>query len=259
MINRDTLTQFILSQVMGDQLMTKAITIDDRANGVQFLGSEEVRKVALGVSCNEAFLHEAVAWGANYCIFHHGLDTNVYKSRYPKASQKRLKLIVEHNLTIAGFHYALDAHPEIGNNARLLQILEAKLQQPFFDEWGFVGTFDSPRSIEQLREQCTQLFGEEMMTFESGEEAISTIGVVSGEAKPSSRHIAEMEEKGVQLFISGESSEWAPHAMLESNINYFVCGHYATEVFGINALGEKLVENFGDQLAIKFIDIPNPI
>jgi dinuclear metal center YbgI/SA1388 family protein len=259
MINRDTLTQFILSQVMGDQLMNKALIADDRANGVQFLGSEDVHKVALGVSCNEAFLHEAAAWGANYCIFHHGLDTNVYKSRYPLASQKRLKLVVEHNLTIAGFHYALDAHSEIGNNARILHMLGAKPQQPLFDEWGWVGTFDSPKSLEQLREQCKQLFGDEMMTFESGEEAVTTIGVVSGAAQPSSRHIAEMEDKGVQLFISGESTEWAPHLMLESNIHYFVCGHYATEVFGIKALGEKIIENYGNQVAVTFIDIPNPL
>lgn len=207
MIGRDKLTNYLFDEVFGVELMAKAEAKDDRANGVQFLGFEEVRKVALGVSCNEAFLHEAAAWGANYCIFHHGLDTNVYKSRYPVASQKRLKLVVEHNLTIAGFHYALDAHPEIGNNARLLQILGAQPQQPLFDEWGWMGTFNSPKSIELLREQCTQIFGDEIMTFESGEEAITTIGVVSGEAKPSSRHIAEMEEKSVQLFISGESSE----------------------------------------------------
>lgn len=47
--------------------------------------------------------------------------------------------------------------------------------------------------------------------------------------------------------------------MLESNINYFVCGHYATEVFGIQALGEKINERYGDQIEITFIDIPNPL
>ncbi len=259
MIKRDALTKFIVSEVMSEQLMTKAALIDERANGVQFSGSEEVHKVAIGVSCNEAFLHEAALWGANYCIFHHGLDTNVSKARFPLASQKRLKLVIQNNLTIAGFHYALDAHPEIGNNALILQKLGANRGQALFDEWGWVGSFDTPKSIEELRQHCENLFGEAIITFESGDEAVTTIGVVSGEAKPSARHIAEMEEKGVQLFISGESSEWAPHAMLESGINYFVCGQYATEVFGVKALGEKLRENYGDQLEIKFIDIPNPI
>lgn len=259
MIQRDELTNYLFEKVFGAELMAKSEAKDERANGVQFIGSQEVAKVAVGVSCNEAFLHEAVAWGATYCIFHHGLDTNTYKARFPLSSQKRLKLVVKNDLTIAGFHYALDAHPDIGNNALILQQLGAKRGPAFFDEWGWVGTFDTPKSIEKLREQCELLFGEEIMTFESGEETITTIAVVSGEGKPSARHIAEMEEKGVQLFLSGESSEWAPHLMLESEINYFVCGHYATEVFGVKALAEKVSQTFGNQVEIKFIDVPNPL
>ncbi len=259
MIRRDELTNYFFEEVFGAELMAKAEVKDDRANGVQFIGSEEVHKVAVGVSCNEAFLHEAATWGANYCIFHHGLDTNAYKARFSLSNQKRLKLVIQHNLTVAGFHYALDAHPEIGNNALILQELGAKRGSAFFDDWGWVGTFDTSKSIEELRQHCETLFGEEIMTFESGEEAITTIGVVSGEAKPSARYIAEMEAKGVQLFLSGESSEWAPHMMLESGINYFVCGHYTTEIFGIKALAKKVSQKFGNQVEIKFIDVPNPI
>jgi dinuclear metal center YbgI/SA1388 family protein len=259
MIHFDELTKYLYQEVFGTELLAIAQTKDERANGVQIRGSQEIKKVALGVSCNEAFLHEAVAWGANYCIFHHGLDTNVYKSRYPQASQKRLRLVFNHNLTIVGFHYALDAHTEIGNNAVILQKLGAKRAVAFFDEWGWVGTFEKPRSLDELRQQCESLFGGEIITFESGEQNVSKIGVVSGEAKPTARHIAEMEAKGVQLFVSGETSEWAPHTMMESEINYFVCGHYATEVFGIKALGEKLHEKYSNQIDIKFFDIPNPI
>lgn len=259
MIQRDELTNYLCKEVFGSELMAKAEIKDDRANGVQFTGSETVAKVAVGVSCNEAFLHDAVAWGANYCVFHHGLDTNAYKARYPLSSQKRLRLVIQNNVTIAGFHYALDVHPEIGNNALILQKLGATRTETLFDEWGFLGKLKSPRLLKELREQCRELFGDEIICFESGPEEITTIGVVSGEGKPSARHIAEMEEKGVQLYISGETSESAPHKMLESGINYFVCGHYATEVFGVKALGEKIQQEFSGKLEVQFIDIPNPI
>ncbi|MFH2061392.1 MAG: Nif3-like dinuclear metal center hexameric protein, partial [Candidatus Beckwithbacteria bacterium] len=83
--------------------------------------------------------------------------------------------------------------------------------------------------------------------------------VVSGGGKPYAEHLAEMEEKGVELFISGESSESIPHKMKESKINYFAGGHYATEVFGVQELGKRIKEHFKEKLKVEFIDIPNEI
>ena len=45
----------------------------------------------------------------------------------------------------------------------------------------------------------------------------------------------------------------------ENGISYFVCGHYATEVFGVKALAEDLKKEFSDKLEVKFIDVKNPI
>ena len=47
--------------------------------------------------------------------------------------------------------------------------------------------------------------------------------------------------------------------MQESEINYFACGHYATEVFGVTELGKKVKEQFKDKIELEFIDIENPI
>ena len=104
MIKRDELIKFV-DQTIGAELMQKALQKDEVANGLQFLGNEAVKKVALGVSANEEFLLAAIKAGAQFCIFHHGLDTRVWKSRYPLFSQKRLKVIVENKLTIMGLHY----------------------------------------------------------------------------------------------------------------------------------------------------------
>ena len=71
--------------------------------------------------------------------------------------------------------------------------------------------------------------------------------------------LAEMEVKGVQLYISGETSEWVVHQMKESEINYFCAGHYASEVFGVQELGKKIKEKFGNNIEVEFIDVPNEI
>lgn len=258
MIKRDELTKYVYS-VIGTELMTKAITKDEIANGVQFLGSETVNKVALGVSANEEFLLAAVKAGAQYCIFHHGLDTRTWKSRYPLFSQKRLKVVVENKLTVAGFHFCLDSHPVIGNNAMIVKLLGAKVKETLFEEWGYTAQFSQPKDINDLLKKCEQTFNHKVFSVLSGPKKITTIGVVSGRGTPELVEIAEMEAKGVQLYISGETSEWNVHQMKESEINYFCGGHYASEVFGIQTLGKKIKEHFQDKLEVEFIDIANEI
>lgn len=258
MIKRDELIQFIY-QTIGEELMKKALMKDEVANGVQWLGTETVNKVALGVSLNEEFLLEAVKNGAQCCIFHHGFDTRVWNSRFPTFSQKRLKVMVENKLTVMGFHYALDSHPEIGNNATIIKLLGAKIKEPLFDEWGYTAEFDQLQPIEQIKTRCEKLFNHKIFSVESGPKMVKTIGVVSGAGKPAMAELAEMETKGVQLYISGETSEWVVHQMKESGINYFCGGHYATEVFGVQQLGKKIKAYFKDKLEVEFIDIPNEI
>jgi dinuclear metal center YbgI/SA1388 family protein len=258
MVKREELVKFI-NKTIGEELITKALIKDELANGVQFLGSEDVSRVVLGVSLNEDFLKEAVKAKSQFCIFHHGYDPRVWKSRIPASSQKRLKLIMNHDLTVMGFHYALDAHKEIGNNAVIVRELGAKIKDTLFEEWGFVAEFSTPQNIDDLSKKCAELFEHDIFAVLSGPKKIKTIGVVSGGAKPYAEHLAEMEEKGVELFVSGETSESVPHKMKESGINYFAGGHYATEVFGVQNLGKKIKENFKDKLEVEFIDIPNEI
>lgn len=258
MIKRDTLISFIY-ETIGDELLQLAAQRDELANGAQILGGEDVEKVALGVSLHEDFLREAIQAGANFCIFHHGLDVRTYKSRYPTYSQKRLKLIFQNHLTIMGFHFALDVHPKIGNNAVIIRELGAKRGEPLFEGYGYTAKFSKPQDAQRLSEKCSKLFEHDIFAVFSGPKKVTTIGVVSGAAKPYVQHLAEMEAKGVELFISGETSESVPNKMKEAGINYFACGHYATEVFGVQELGKVIKSHFGDRLEVEFIDIPNPI
>jgi dinuclear metal center YbgI/SA1388 family protein len=258
MIKRDELIKFI-HKTIGRDIIEKAIEKDELANGVQFHGSEDVSKVVLGVSLNEDFLCEAVKAKSEFCIFHHGYDARVWKSRIPTSSQKRLKLIIENKLTIMGFHYALDAHPKIGNNAVIIRELGAKIKDTLFGEFGLVAEFSSPQAVAKLSEKCAKLFEHDILAVLSGPKQVKTIGVVSGGAKPYAEHLAEMEEKGVELFITGEPSESVPHMMKETQINYFSGGHYATEVFGVQELGRIIKENYQNSLEVEFLDIPNSI
>lgn len=258
MIKRDELIKFI-NQTIGEELIQKALVKDEIANGVQFLGQENVSKVTLGTSLNEEFLLAAVKAGAQFCIFHHGFDVRTWKSRFPVFAQKRLIVIIENKLTVMGWHYALDSHPQIGNNATIIRLLGAKIKEPLWEEWGYAAEFEQPKNVEELKIKCEKLFKHEIFSVLAGPNKVTTIGVVSGAAKPEAGEIAELEAKGVELFISGETSEWIVNQMKESGINYFCGGHYATEVFGVQELGKKIKEKFKNNLEVEFIDIPNEI
>ncbi|MCG2688662.1 Nif3-like dinuclear metal center hexameric protein [Candidatus Parcubacteria bacterium] len=259
MVKRDQLIKFIY-QTIGRELLAKALKVDEVANGVQVLGKENVNKLALGVSCNEEFLKEAVKRGADFCIFHHGFDPRVFKSRLPLSAQKQLALIFKNDLTIASFHFALDSHPVIGNNATIIKRLGAKIASSFWEEgWGYVAKFPKPVDVRELHKKCQKLFDHDVLAVFSDSKKVKVIGVVSGSAKPGVQQLVEMEEKGVELFITGEPSESAPHKLVESGISYFTGGHYNTEVFGVQELGKKIKTRFGKNLKVEFIDIPNVI
>ncbi len=258
MVKRDELIAFIY-QTIGLDLIDKALVKDELVNGVQFLGGDSVKKVTLGVSLNEEFLENAVNKDSNFCIFHHAFDVRTYQSRYPLSSQKRLRLIYKNNITIVGFHYALDAHTEIGNNVTIIKKLGAKVGEPFWEEWGYTASFSKAEDIHDLAHTCQKLFDHEVLVVAGGPKRVKKIAIVSGGAKPHAENIAEMESRGVELFISGEASESTPHRMKESGINYFVCGHYATENFGVQELGKKITAHFGNKVKVEFIDIKNPI
>ena len=158
-----------------------------------------------------------------------------------------------------GLHNVLDAHPEMGNNAQIIKALGAEIQDPVYDEWGFTAKFSTPQSTEKLKQKCEALFGREIYHVTQESDVVSTIAVVSGAGKPYDEQIVEFIKKGVQLYISGESSESRIHVMKESGIHYFLCGHYTSETFGVKALGEKIKQHFGKRIFVEFIDIPNPV
>ena len=82
---------------------------------------------------------------------------------------------------------------------------------------------------------------------------LERIGICTGGAQDMIDQAALM---GCDAYISGEISERTTHSARELGIDYFACGHHATEREGIKALGDLVEQHFG--LPVTFIDIDNP-
>ncbi|NMC36209.1 Nif3-like dinuclear metal center hexameric protein [Candidatus Beckwithbacteria bacterium] len=253
----------IHNQILGQDFLKKAESADDYgANGIQIKGSEEVSKVAVGVSCNAEFLQKAASWGAQVCITHHGLSLTpkyIYKSKLSLATQKRLAIIFENELTVAGYHAALDMHPKIGNNAQIIKNLGlVQTDEPYFDGWGFVAKTKSPIFVQDFAKDCTTLFHHDVFMVLGGPDKISRIGVCSGGATPTGSEFLEIAEKQIDLHLTGVISESTSSMAKEAGFHYFAVGHYATEVFGVKALAEEISKKF-PKLDVRFIDVWNEL
>jgi dinuclear metal center YbgI/SA1388 family protein len=256
MILRDEVVNFI-SRYFGEEFFAKARQHDSNANGLQIVGSDEVKKIALGVGVDLAFLEKSVEWGANFIIVHHGMNFDGLGQYLGPILQGRLKSIFNNNLTLMGFHYMLDAHPEIGNNAQTLKKLGAKIVAPFSDSWGWVGEFDKAKSVDGVVCALEKIFGREPIKVLEGGKEIKRVAVTSGGGVPRLPQMREFADKEIDLYVTGEVRETTPALMQEAGINYLAFGHYDSEKFGVMALGDLLKKNFPG-LEVEFIDIANP-
>ena len=78
-------------------------------------------------SCSE----RAAAAGAQLVIVHHGLLWDNEPRVIDARVRRRLQALFEADINLAGYHLALDAHPEVGNNALLARELGVEVDGPF--------------------------------------------------------------------------------------------------------------------------------
>src|SRR5580658_5319497 len=108
---------------------------DGAVNGLQVENSGQVGHIAACVDGSLATIKLAIAAEADLMIVHHGL---FWSTTVPWTGKRRqmLELLVKHNLAVYSSHLPLDAHPRLGNNARLCAALGFKNLRPFFLEKG---------------------------------------------------------------------------------------------------------------------------
>lgn len=228
--------------------------------GLQIEGKPEVRRIAAAVSaCMEVF-EQAAQWQADMLIVHHGMlwdrDDRVLRGHL----KQRIKFLLDHNITLAGYHLPLDAHPEIGNNALYARHMGFQDMQPFGLYKGmYLGWRGSivPTPLPEFMARTAAFYDispDTIRAFAEGPQTITSAAIVSGGAWD---EILEAARAGVDCYVTGNADEPAYHFAKEEHINFLACGHHATERVGIRALGQHLSDRFG--VEARFLDVPNPL
>lgn len=115
-----------LEQLINEKLNGAAFS-DYAPNGLQVEGRETVQKIVTGVTASQALIDEAVRQQADAVIVHHGYFWKGESPVIRGMKRNRLKALLENDINLYGWHLPLDAHPELGNNAQLAQLLGLSL------------------------------------------------------------------------------------------------------------------------------------
>ncbi len=253
MADRDEIVSFC------DELLDAASFSDYGPNGLQVPGRTEVSKVATAVSAHLESIEASVEVGADLLLTHHGLFWDFHPRSLSPAMARRLKLALSKDLSIAGYHLPLDAHPGIGNNVLLCREFGFEPEAEAIGmvkgrAIGAVGRSAGGIRTGELVARIESQLNREPLVFAEGPELIHSIGIVSGSGA-SDIHTAI--ELGLDAFLTGEPSEHVMADAREGSISFIAAGHYATETCGIRRLGETVAERFS--IEHTFLDVPNPI
>jgi dinuclear metal center YbgI/SA1388 family protein len=188
---------------------------------------------------------------------HHGLFWADIQ-RVDSVVKSRLQALFQSNTNLYAAHLPLDAHPTLGNNVQLLQLLGLTNLASFGNlrgrKIGCKGTLPDAEPFALFAERVQALLGVPPLTImPNGPESCSAIGVVSGGA--TANLVAEATKEGLDTLLVGEAGHSFFHLSKEYGLNVIGGGHYATETWGVKVVLTRLQEQFPD-LQTDFVDLP---
>lgn len=245
-----------LERILNQKLNVQAIN-DYAPNGLQIEGKGEIKKIITGVTASQALIEIAVEKQADALLVHHGY---FWKSENPcirGMKGKRIKALLTNEINLYGYHLPLDIHPELGNNAKLAELLGIENLQPLENSANSIPMFGNMKqaiTAAEFADKIEQLLQRKpLICIENGPHFIQTIGICTGGGQG---YVDLAAAQGLDAFITGEVSEQTIHSAREQGLHFFAAGHHATERYGIKALGEWLAENY--DLDVEFVDVDNP-
>lgn len=240
-----------------DALLDPARFQDYGPNGLQVEGRGHVRRLVSGVTASLALIEAAIAAGADAILVHHGLFWRGQRGTVTGWMKPRLQRLLVHDVNLYAYHLPLDAHAELGNNARLGHRLgfvppEGGWGRFGEQQLGFLGGCDATDATT-LAARAEAALGRAVTCIPGDGRPIRRVAWCSGGAQG---YFEAAIAAGADAFLTGEISEPQAHLARECGVAFLACGHHATERYGAPAVGAHVAGLLG--IEHQFIDIDNP-
>lgn len=224
-------------------------------NGMQVEGKADVLRIATAVTASKQVLDEAIAWGVDAIIVHHGYFWRNEDACIVGIKKRRIAQLLKHDVSLLAYHLPLDAHAELGNNAQLGKLLGLE-ERGRFGEQNIVckGELKTSVILSQFAQQVEGRLQRTPQIIGNPEKLIRNVAWCSGGAQG---YFEAAIGQGVDVYLTGEISEQNYHLSNETGVAFIAAGHHATERLGIQALGNHLAGKFS--LEHRFFDQDNPV
>lgn len=232
---------------------------DYAPNGLQVEGRPEVKRILCAVTASQDAIDAAIEQGADMLLVHHGY---FWKGEaYPITGMrgKRIKALIQHDISLVAYHLPLDAHPTLGNNAaiaELLQLGELEALDPSEKHpIGNIGYLAEPLEPNAFRQLLSERLGFDCIHLPAAKRHIQKVGFCTGGAQD---FIHKAADQDCDAYLSGEVSERTYYEAKELDVHYYACGHHATERYGVQRLGAAIAARFAD-VEFAYFELNNPI
>ena len=221
-------------------------------NGLQVEGRAQVQRLVSGVSASLALIEAAIEQDADAILVHHGYFWKGESASLTGFKGRRIKRLMQRDISLLAYHLPLDFHAQVGNNAQLARRMGWLVTGQQEGVW--IGETATPMSPDQLLDELGEKIDGNPLLIAGGGHAVHRIAWCTGAAQS---YIEKAAALGVDAFISGEISEQTVHIARELGLHYIAAGHHATERYGVQALGQVIADRF--QIAHEYIEIDNPV
>jgi dinuclear metal center YbgI/SA1388 family protein len=236
------------------QLLAPERFKDYGPNGLQVEGRAEIRKVVSGVTASLALIEAAAEAGADMILVHHGLFWRGQDGRLTGWLKARVERLIGAGINLFAYHLPLDAHPELGNNARLGAELGLQSDGRFGEQdLGFIGDAADLADLGALQARIAERLRRTPLAVPGDGRPLRRIAWCTGGAQG---YFESAIAAGADAYLTGEISEPQAHLARETGVAFLACGHHATERFGAPAVAGHLARSLG--LEHRFIEIENP-
>ena len=241
-----------------DQTLKSKEFKDYAPNGLQIEGKAEVKKILAAVTASQDAIDAAIAEGADLLLVHHGY---FWKGEaYPITGMrgKRIKALIQNDISLVGYHLPLDSHPTLGNNAAIADLLELEnieaLDPSERHPIGNIGYLKTAMSPEAFKAFASERLKFDAIHLAAIKTSIQKVGFCTGGAQD---YIYKAADQNCDAYISGEVSERTYYEAKELDVHYYACGHHATERYGVQRLAKAISEQF--DIEYSYFELNNPI
>lgn len=236
-----------------DELLQVNLYQDYCPNGLQVEGRGEIRRLATGVTANQALIDASLTWGADAILVHHGFFWKGESPVITGIKRRRLAALLRADVGLIAYHLPLDGHASYGNNVQLAARLGLEIERQ--GPAGVLrGRLSAPVLAGEFAAQLEHVLGHRPLHIGADDVPVQRFAWCSGAAQG---YLDQVVEVGVDAYLTGEISEQCVHVARESGVHFFAAGHHATERFGVQALGEHLAQHFS--IEHRYFDVASPV